>query len=159
MPYESPGHNHAIHIGAVAHVQEHVRYTSCRRLLKGRKHAPYAVYFLFHLFFLFPYQITRFRIVYLRRLVFQIAGTCESYIPELVDHVTLRVPVLVLAITEDLDKLLKNCRLTSVALLGKLGGIVVVAVNLAIVFVVAVLGTEHGRAERAGEVVDVVLAL
>lgn len=50
--------------------------------------------------------------------------------------------MLILSISEDLDKLLKNCRLTSVALLSKLGGVMIMAVNLSIVFVVAVLSTK-----------------
>jgi hypothetical protein len=76
-----------------------------------------------------------------------------------VDHVAFRVPVLVLAVSEDLDELLKNGGLTTVAALGELGRIVVVAVHLVIVFVVAVLGSKHGRAQGAGKVVDVILAL
>jgi hypothetical protein len=67
------------------------------------------------------------------------------------------VPVLVLAVTEDLDKLLKNGGLASVTALGELGRVVVVAVDLAVVLVVAILGTKDGGAEGAGEVVDVVL--
>jgi hypothetical protein len=55
------------------------------------------------------------------------------------------MPVLVLPVAKDLDKLLKNCRVASVALLGELGGIVVVAVNLGIMLVVAVLGAEDCR--------------
>lgn len=55
--------------------------------------------------------------------------------------------MLVLPVAEDLDKLLKYCRVTSVALLGELGGIVVVAVNLGIMLIVAVLGAEDCRTE------------
>lgn len=53
--------------------------------------------------------------------------------------------MLILSISEDLDKLLKNCRLTSVALLSELGGVVIVTVDLAIVFVVAVLRAKDSR--------------
>lgn len=67
--------------------------------------------------------------------------------------------MLVLAVTEDLDKLLKNCRLTSVAALSETGGIVEVAVHIAIVLVVAVLSAKHSRAHAARKVVDVVLAI
>lgn len=69
------------------------------------------------------------------------------------------MPVLVLTVTKDLDKLLKNCRLTSVTLLSKLGGVVVMTVNLPIVFVVAVLRAEDCRAEGAGEMVNVIFPL
>lgn len=67
--------------------------------------------------------------------------------------------MLILSISEDLDKLLKNCRLTSVALLSELGGVMIMAVDLSIVLIVAVLSTEHGRTERTGKMVDVILSL
>lgn len=67
--------------------------------------------------------------------------------------------MLVLSISEDLDKLLKNCRLTSVALLRELGGVMVMAVNLSVVFIVAVLSTKDGRTKRTGKVIDVILSL
>lgn len=67
--------------------------------------------------------------------------------------------MLVLTVTKDFDKLLKNCRLTSVTLLSKLGGVVVVTIDLAIVLIVTVLRTKDGRAQGASEVVDVVFAL
>lgn len=67
--------------------------------------------------------------------------------------------MLVLPIPEDLDKLLKNCRLTSVAFLSKLGGVVIMAVDLPIVLIVAVLSAKDGRAERARKMVDMVLPL
>lgn len=66
--------------------------------------------------------------------------------------------MLVLAIAEYLDKLLKYCRLASVALLCKLGGVVVVAIDLPIVLVVAVLGAKDSRTKRACEVVNVVFS-
>lgn len=64
--------------------------------------------------------------------------------------------MLVLSITEDLDKLLKNCRLTSITFLCKLGGVVVVAINLSIVLVIAILGAKDGSTKRACEVVNVI---
>jgi hypothetical protein len=69
------------------------------------------------------------------------------------------MPVLVLAVAEDLDELLEDGGLASIAALGELGRVVVMAVNLAIVLVVAVLGAEYCRAQGACEVVDVILAL
>lgn len=53
--------------------------------------------------------------------------------------------MLVLPVAEDLDKLLKYCRVASIALLGELGGVVVMAVDLGIMLVVAVLGAEYCR--------------
>lgn len=67
--------------------------------------------------------------------------------------------MLVLAVAEDLDKLLKNCRLTSIAALSETGGVVKMTVDIAIVLVVAVLSAEHSRAHAARKVVDVVLAI
>lgn len=64
--------------------------------------------------------------------------------------------MLVLSVTKDLDKLLKYCRLTSVTFLCKLSGVVVVAIDLPIVLVVAVLGTKDSRTKRAREMVNVI---
>jgi hypothetical protein len=50
--------------------------------------------------------------------------------------------MLILAVPEYLDELLENSCLAAIASLGKLCGIVVVAVDLAIVLIVAILGTE-----------------
>jgi len=69
------------------------------------------------------------------------------------------MPVLVLAVSEDFDELLEDRRLAAIAALGEPGGVVVVAVNLTIVLIVAVLGAKHGRAEGAGKVVNMVLPL
>jgi hypothetical protein len=51
--------------------------------------------------------------------------------------------MLVLPISENLDKLLENCGVTSVATLRKLSGVVEMAVDFALVFVVGVLGAKH----------------
>lgn len=67
--------------------------------------------------------------------------------------------MLVLAITEDLDKLLENGGMTSMAPLCKLGRIVEMAVDLALVFIVGVLCTEDRWAHGAGEMLNVVLAI
>jgi hypothetical protein len=75
------------------------------------------------------------------------------------DHVAFWMPVLVLAVAKDLDELFENGGLTPTAALGELGGVVVVAVNVAIVLVIAILGAEDGRTQGAGKVVNVILAL
>lgn len=143
MPDELFSHNHTIDIRAIADVQQHVRDAGSRGLFKRRENAPYAVDFLFHLLLLLPHQIPRALIVYYRRVViWAIARRGESHIPKFVYHVTLRMPMLILSISEDLDKLLKNCRLTSVALLSKLGRVMIMTVDLSIVFIVAVLSTK-----------------
>lgn len=67
--------------------------------------------------------------------------------------------MLVLSISEDLNKLLKNCCLTSVTLLGELGGVMIMAIDLSIVFVVTVLSTKNGRTKRTGKMIDVILSL
>ena len=67
--------------------------------------------------------------------------------------------MLIDAVAEDLHELLENRGLASVALLRKLGAVVVVAVDVAVVLVVGVLGAEDGGADAAGEVLDVVLAV
>lgn len=65
--------------------------------------------------------------------------------------------MLVLSVAEDFDKLLKYCRLAPIALLCKLSGVVVVAIDLPIVLIVAVLRAKNGGTERACEMVDMVL--
>lgn len=55
--------------------------------------------------------------------------------------------MLVLPIAENLHKLLKDGRLAAIAPLRKLSGVVVVAVDVAIMLVVAVLGAKDGRTE------------
>jgi len=68
------------------------------------------------------------------------------------------MPVLVLAVTKDLDELLQDGGLAALATLGEACGIVVVAINLPIVLIIAVLCSKYRRAQGAGEVIDVVLA-
>lgn len=63
------------------------------------------------------------------------------------DHVTLRVPMLVLAIAENLNKLLENCGVTSMATLRKLSRVVEMAVDFAFMFVVRVLSTKDRRTD------------
>jgi hypothetical protein len=83
----------------------------------------------------------------------------QADIPVFVDHVALGVPVLVLAIAEDLDKLFEDGRLATVASLGKLGRVVVMAEDGTLVLVVAVGRAEDGGTDGAGEMFDVVFAI
>lgn len=64
--------------------------------------------------------------------------------------------MLILSVTEYLDKLLKNCRLTTVTFLCELGGVVVVAVNLTVVLVITVLGAKDRGTQRACKMVDMI---
>ncbi len=67
--------------------------------------------------------------------------------------------MLILSISKNLDELLQNGSLAAVASLSELSRIVVVAVHLSFMFVVAILSPKHCRADRTGEVLDMVLAL
>ena len=84
---------------------------------------------------------------------------CQPYIPELMYHVTLWVPMLVLSVSEDLDELLQDGGMATVALLRKLGGVVIVAVDISFMLVVAVLGPKDRRAKRTCKMVDVVFSI
>jgi hypothetical protein len=63
-----------------------------------------------------------------------------------VDHVAFWVPVLIGTISKDFNKLLENSSLAAVATLRELRRVVVVAVHLAVMFVVAVLSAKDSRA-------------
>ncbi len=123
-------------------MQEHVRDAGGRRLFEGGQHAPDAVDLLLHALLLAADELAAGGVILDRGC--GLLGRVQADVPELVDHVALGVPVLVLAIPEDLDKLLKDGGLASAATLGELGGVVIVAVDAAVVFVVAVLGAEDG---------------
>jgi len=69
------------------------------------------------------------------------------------------MPMLVLAVPEDFDKLLEDGCLAAITPLGKLGRIMVVAIDLAIVFVVAVRRAKYCWTHRTGKVVDMVFAV
>ena len=75
------------------------------------------------------------------------------------DHIAFRVPVLILAIAENFDELLQDGRVTAVTPLGKLGGIMEMAVDLALMLVVGILRTKNGRAHGAGEMFNVIFAI
>jgi hypothetical protein len=65
--------------------------------------------------------------------------------------------MLVLAIPVDLDELLENGGSATGALDGESGRVVEVAVDRAAVLVVGILRAKNGRADGAGEVLDVKL--
>lgn len=67
--------------------------------------------------------------------------------------------MLVHTVTEDLHELLQDRGLASITLLSELGGVVIVAVDAALVFVIRVLSTKHSRTDGAREVFNVVLAI
>lgn len=75
------------------------------------------------------------------------------------DHIALGVPVLILPITKYFNKLFEDGSLTTIAPLSKLGRIMIVTVYAPIMFIIAILSPEDGRAERAGEMVYVVFAI
>src|SRR3569833_3137639 len=141
MPDESLCHHDAVDIGTIAHVQEHVRDASRRGLFKGGEHTPYPVDLLFHLLLCISHQ------------------TASCGFVEVLGGPWVYVRGSQAAVPEDLDKLLEDGGLAAIAPLCELGRIVVVAVYLAVMLVIAVLSTEHGVAEGAGEVVDMIFAL
>ena len=151
------GNHDAFNISAVAYTEKHVGDAGGRGLFKGGQDTPDPVDLFLHAFLFFPYQLAVLGVV-LHGMDSVLRGV-QADVPELMDHVAFGVPVLVLAVTEDLDELFEDGGLAAVAPLGELGRVMVVAVDAAIVFVVAVLGAEDGGAEGTGEVVDVVLAI
>ena len=66
------------------------------------------------------------------------------------------MPVLVLTIPENLNELLQNRSLASVAALGEFGRIMIVAVDHAVVLVIAISSPKRRRTDRAGKMVNVV---
>ena len=83
----------------------------------------------------------------------------KSDIPKFVDHIAFWVPVLVLAIAENFNKLLQDGCLAPVASLGKLGGVVVMTIDLPLMLIIAVLGTKYCRAYGTSKVIDMVLVI
>lgn len=159
VPDEPLRDENAIHVRAVAHVQQHVGDARGRRLLKGRENAPYAVHLLLHALLLLLDELPRGRLISGHGRVIGLVRRRQPDIPELVDHVALGMPVLVLAVSKDLDELLQDGRLAAVTPLGELRRVVVVAVYVTIVLVVTVLRSKNRGTERAGEMVYVVLSV
>jgi hypothetical protein len=122
-------------------MEEHVRDASSGRFLEGRQDTPDAVDLLFHVLLILFDQLPAIGVI-MHGLDWILRGV-EADIPEFVNHVTLGMPVLVLAVAEYLDKLFEDGSLAAAAALCKLGRVVVVAVDLAIVLIVAVLGAKH----------------
>lgn len=77
----------------------------------------------------------------------------------LVDHVTLWVPVFILAVAVDLDKLLEDRGPASCTLDSVVDRVMIVAVDLPIVFIVRILGSKDGCADGASKVFDVILVV
>jgi hypothetical protein len=67
--------------------------------------------------------------------------------------------MLIMAIAEDLDELFEDCGVTAITSLCKLSRVVIMTIDIALVLIVRVLSPEHGRADKAGEVFDMVLAI
>lgn len=67
------------------------------------------------------------------------------------------MPVLVLVIPVDLHELLEDCGSASGTAYCKASGVMEMAEDLAIVLVVAIVGSENGGTGRASEVLDVEL--
>ena len=75
------------------------------------------------------------------------------------DHIAFWVPVLVLTIAEDFDELLENRRMTAIASLSELCGVVEMAIHLRFVLVITVLGSKDCGTDRAGEMLNVIFTL
>lgn len=75
------------------------------------------------------------------------------------NHVTLWVPVFVLAIAVNLDELLQDRGPTSCAFDGVVERIVIVAIDLAVMFIVRVLRTKDCRTHGACEVLNVIFVV
>jgi len=159
MPNEFFGYKDSINISAIANVQQHVRDASGRWFFKGREDAPDAIHLLFHLFLFYFNGVTLvFRSILTRYWVLQIlgAGRREPNIPELMDHVAFWMPVLVLTVPIDLDELLEDRCLASVASLGKPSRVMVMTVYFPLVLVVAVLSSKNRGTYGAREMFDMV---
>lgn len=64
--------------------------------------------------------------------------------------------MLVYTVPKYFDKLLKYCRLTTLASSGEFCGVMVVAVDFTVVFVIGILRSEDGWTDAAGEMLYVV---
>lgn len=154
-------HDDSFNVGAITDVEQHFRYTARRGLFEAGQDAPDSKHALLDSVLLFADAVA-----FLIRHVDIDLGTLKLLapgsqpdVPELVDHVAFRVPVLVGTISEKLDKLLQDGSLAAVAPLGKLRGIVIVTIDLPVVFVVAVLCTKDRRANRAGKMLNVIFSI
>ena len=158
MPDKTLGNEHPINVRAVADVKEHIRNTRSGRLFKRGQHAPNTVHLLFHTFLFRPYRLSCGIILWFCwDLLGRVARLTKSDVPEFVNHVAFRMPVLILAVAKNLNKLLEDCSLAAIAPLCVLRRVVVVAVHISFVLLVAVLGSKDGWAKGTCKMVDVVL--
>lgn len=75
------------------------------------------------------------------------------------NHIALRVPMLVLAIAEDFDELFEDRGVTPVTPLGESGRIVIMTVYISFMFVVGVLSTKDCWTDGAGEMLNMIFAI
>ena len=73
------------------------------------------------------------------------------------DHITFRMPMFVNTVSVNFYKLFQNSSLTTRTFDCKSSRVMVMAINLAVMFVIRILRTEYGRASRAGKVLNVIL--
>ena len=69
------------------------------------------------------------------------------------------MPMLILTITKYLNELFQDCCVATITFLCKLCRIVIMAINTAVMLIVTILCTKHGRTYRAREMLDVVFSL
>ena len=69
------------------------------------------------------------------------------------------MPVLVFAISENLDELFENCIVAAMASLSESRRVMVMAVYVSVVIIVAILGTEYGWTDGASEMLNVVFTV
>lgn len=135
---ESFGNENTFCVGTVANIEKHVGNACGRRFFETRQDAPDLVYFFFHYILLFADTVA----LLVGRVDIGLGGFqglavgCQADIPELVYHITFRVPVLILAVAENLDKLLEDGGVTAMTALSKLRGVVEMAIHLALVLVI-----------------------
>ena len=69
------------------------------------------------------------------------------------------MPVLILAISVNLDELLEYCCLTSITFLSKSSRVMIMAVYVAFMLVIAVRRPKNSGTDRASEMLNVIFAL
>jgi hypothetical protein len=79
--------------------------------------------------------------------------------PYLMYHIAFRVPMLVLPISEDFNKLLQNGSLATTTFRGELCRIMIMAINLAVVLIIRILWSKYRRTNTARKVLDMILAV
>ena len=155
------GNENAVNIGTIAYVKKHIRYATSGGLFETGQRAPNSMDFLLHRVLLFMHLVSLLvrGIEVRRRGLDRLVRRREAHIPEFVNHVTFGMPMLILAVSINLDKLLENGRVAAVAALSELSGVVKMTIDLSLVFVVGVLSAKHRRAYGTGEMFNVILAV